>query len=74
MSLSMLKAIRDGGITGGVTAAVTVWLMHQGAEAETAAFAGVLCGGLAARLYRAARARWTWLAEIDPPAPEPRAE
>lgn len=64
----MLKALRDGGITGGVTAAVMVLLIKQGADTETAAVAGAICGGIAARIYRYARARWPWLAELDPPA------
>jgi len=68
MSLSMLKAVRDGGVTGGVTAAVMLLLINQGVDSEAAAVAGAICGGLAARVYRYARARWPWLAEIDPPA------
>lgn len=70
MTLSTLKAIRDGGVTGGVTALVTLMLLKNGADAETAAIAGVICGGIAARMYRYARVRLPWLAEIDPPAEE----
>lgn len=68
MTLSMLKSFRDGGVTGGTTAAVMLLLLNSGADAETAAVAGMIAGGIAARLYRYARVRWPWLAEIDPPA------
>jgi hypothetical protein len=72
MTLSTLKAIRDGGVTGGVTALVTLLLIKNGADAESAAVAGVICGGIAARAYRYVRVRCPWLAEIDPPADENR--
>jgi len=68
MTLSTLKAIRDGGVTGGATALITLLLLKNGADAETAAVAGVICGGIAARAYRYVRVRWPWLAELDPPA------
>lgn len=72
MTLSTLKAIRDGGVTGGVTALVTLLLIKNGADTESAAVAGVICGGIAARAYRYVRVRCPWLAEIDPPAEENR--
>jgi hypothetical protein len=68
VSLSMLKAIRDGGITGGATAMTTLLLIRSGMDAEGAAVAGMVVGGIVARLYRYARVRLPWLAELDPPA------
>jgi len=70
MTLSMLKSFRDGGITGGTTAVVMMLLLNHGADAETAAVAGMIAGGIAARLYRYGRARWPWLEALDPPAEE----
>ena len=49
MTLSMLKSFRDGGITGGTTAVVMMLLLNHGADAETAAIAGMIAGGIAAR-------------------------
>lgn len=68
MSLSTLKAIRDGGITGGTTALVAWVLMQHGIGDQEALVIGAIVGGVAARLYRYARVRWPWLAELDPPA------
>lgn len=70
MTLSTLKAIRDGGITGGAATLVALVLLKSGADAETAMITGMICGGIAARLYRYARVRLPWLAEIDPPSEE----
>lgn len=70
MTLSMLKSFRDGGITGGTTAVVMMLLMNHGADPQTAAVAGMIAGGIAARLYRYCRARWPWLEALDPPAEE----
>jgi hypothetical protein len=72
MTLSTLKAIRDGGITGGATALVSLLLVKHGIGAEEAAIVGMVVGGIVARVYRYARVRLPWLAELDPPAEENR--
>ena len=43
-------------------------LMQQGLGDQEALLIGAIVGGVAARLYRYARVRWPWLAELDPPA------
>ena len=45
-------------------------MLNNGTDAETAAIAGMIAGGIAARLYRYGRARWPWLEALDPPAEE----
>ena len=74
MSLSMLKALRDGGLTGLATAATTALLISKGVGAEEAVVAGAIAGTITARVYRWLRVRWPWLAELDPPAEQNRGQ
>jgi len=64
---SNVKALRDGGLTGGTTALVAALLIEHGADEGLALVLGAAAGGVVARAYRSARDRWPWLARLDPP-------
>lgn len=61
-----MKPVRDGGLFAGLGTLVTGLLLTHGLDAYYAVPAGAAVAGLAAWAYRALRARWPWLAALDP--------
>lgn len=62
------KSIRDGVLPTGIGSFVGGIVLHYTGDAYLAGLAAVVTGAVVAAAYRVIRARWPWLAALDPGA------